>query len=235
MNVLIVGGRTGLGQEYSQYCQEMGREFKIISSTASGKFNSHILPCNLSEPETVSATIQELIDSQLKFDAIVFFQRSRHHNKNNDWQQEFDVSVTATRIFLKNAVHLLKDDGSRSVVAIGSIVTRFLTSSAEDSYQISKSAQLQLIRYYARLHGSLGIRVNSISPFTFLKPENREYYLNNIKWTNEIHKRIPLGRNCTTSDVIDAIEFLISDKSRMITGHELVIDGGLSLSLGVDI
>jgi 3-oxoacyl-[acyl-carrier protein] reductase len=235
MNVLIVGGRTGLGREYSQYCREKGRQFKIVSSTKGGEFNSHILPCNLSKPDKVNDIIQKLIDSQIKFDAIVFFQRSRHHDKNNHWQQEFDVSVTATRIFLKNAVNLLKDDGLRSIVAIGSTVTRFLTSSAEDSYQISKSAQLQLIRYYALHLGSLGIRVNAISPFTFIKKENKDFYINNDEWNKIVKNRIPLQRHCTTKDIISAIEFLIGDTAQMITGQDLIIDGGLSLSLGVDL
>ena len=41
---------------------------------------------------------------------------------------------------------------------------------------------------------------------------------------------IPLQRFGTPQDIVDAVLFLLSDASGLITGHTLVMDGGLSLA-----
>jgi NAD(P)-dependent dehydrogenase (short-subunit alcohol dehydrogenase family) len=235
VNILIIGGRTGLGNEFVRHCQALQRHFTIVSSQVDGEFAEHTLRCNLAKPEEVKRSIEQLLELRGKFDAIVFFQRSRHHSEVDEWLEEYAVSVSATRTYLQKANCLLKEDGPRSIIAIGSSVTRFLTSSANDSYQVSKSAQLQLLKYYARILGPDKIRINCVSPFTFIKPENQDFYLNNEKWEAIVKNRIPLRRSCTAKDIIGAIEFFIGENSQMVTGHELIVDGGLSLSLGVDL
>ena len=69
------------------------------------------------------------------------------------------------------------------------------------------------------------IRVNSVCP-TFVATPRTKKYLANKKFNKYALKNIPLGRIATESDVATAITFLSSDAASMITGTNIIIDGG---------
>jgi NAD(P)-dependent dehydrogenase (short-subunit alcohol dehydrogenase family) len=69
------------------------------------------------------------------------------------------------------------------------------------------------------------IRVNSVCP-TFVATPRAKKYLANKEFKKYALSNIPLGRIATESDVATAITFLSSSASSMITGTNLIIDGG---------
>jgi NAD(P)-dependent dehydrogenase (short-subunit alcohol dehydrogenase family) len=69
------------------------------------------------------------------------------------------------------------------------------------------------------------IRVNSVCP-TFVATPRAKKYLANKKFKKYALNNIPLGRIATESDIATAITFLSSDASSMITGTNIIIDGG---------
>jgi NAD(P)-dependent dehydrogenase (short-subunit alcohol dehydrogenase family) len=69
------------------------------------------------------------------------------------------------------------------------------------------------------------IRVNSVCP-TFVATPRAKKYLANKEFKKYALKNIPLGRIATESDVATAITFLSSDAASMITGTNIIIDGG---------
>ena len=69
------------------------------------------------------------------------------------------------------------------------------------------------------------IRVNSVCP-TFVATPRAKKYLANKEFSKYALSNIPLGRIATESDVATAITFLSSNASSMITGTNLIIDGG---------
>ena len=69
------------------------------------------------------------------------------------------------------------------------------------------------------------IRVNSVCPMFVATPRVKKY-LANKEFNNYALSNIPLGRIASESDVATAITFLSSNASSMITGTNLIIDGG---------
>ena len=69
------------------------------------------------------------------------------------------------------------------------------------------------------------IRVNSVCP-TFVATPRAKKYLANKKFKKYALSNIPLGRIATESDVATAITFLSSNAASMITGTNIIIDGG---------
>ena len=69
------------------------------------------------------------------------------------------------------------------------------------------------------------IRVNSVCP-TFVATPRAKKYLSNKEFNKYALSNIPLGRIATESDVATAITFLSSDAASMITGTNIIIDGG---------
>ena len=69
------------------------------------------------------------------------------------------------------------------------------------------------------------IRVNSVCP-TFVATPRARKYLANKEFNKFALSNIPLGRIATESDVATAITFLSSNAASMITGTNIIIDGG---------
>lgn len=232
--LLVVGGTSGLGLEFVNTRISEGHKVVVLSRQEFSLQGVTSITCDLSNLQEVSIIIKELSSSNLTFDSLLFFQRSRRNPDKDSWQSEFDVTVSSTRLFLQSSSSILSDDGDKSIVIVNSVAGTFITRDATDSYQISKAALLHLARYYAAKLGKDGIRINTVTPFTFVKDISRNYFESSNEWQQIVEKRIPLGRICTPIDIINLIDFLRGDKAQYITGQEIFIDGGLSLSLGVD-
>jgi NAD(P)-dependent dehydrogenase (short-subunit alcohol dehydrogenase family) len=89
------------------------------------------------------------------------------------------------------------------------------------AYGASKAGVLNLTRYFARLWGPHGVRVNAISPGGVEGGQDEQFL---AKYT----ARVPLGRLAQEADLGGPLVFLASDASRYVTGHHLQVDGGFT-------
>jgi 3-oxoacyl-[acyl-carrier protein] reductase len=92
-------------------------------------------------------------------------------------------------------------------------------------YSATKAALDGLTRSLARELGSRGITVNSVAP-GYMRTE-MSHGLDDVQ-LQQIVRRTPAGRLGEPADVAAAVKFLVSDEARFITGHVLVVDGGLT-------
>jgi NAD(P)-dependent dehydrogenase (short-subunit alcohol dehydrogenase family) len=128
----------------------------------------------------------------------------------------------------------MRDAGRGAIVNIGSLYASvapepsfydhmpvdppFLKPAA---YGASKAGVVSLTRYFARLWGPNGVRVNALSPGGVRAGQDEQFV---AKYT----ERVPLGRLAEPDDLGGPLVFLCSDASRYLTGHELRVDGGFT-------
>jgi NAD(P)-dependent dehydrogenase (short-subunit alcohol dehydrogenase family) len=96
------------------------------------------------------------------------------------------------------------------------------------AYTAAKGAIVAMTKVLALELGPDGITVNAIAPGAIDTPLNKTAYTPEVR--RKYEERIGLGRIGTPADVADAVLFLASDASRYVTGHELVVDGALSIN-----
>ena len=89
------------------------------------------------------------------------------------------------------------------------------------AYGASKAAVVNLTRYFARLWGPKGVRVNALSPGGVRCDQDSEFM-------RKYAERVPLGRMAGPADLVGPMLFLASDASAYVTGQELRVDGGFT-------
>ncbi len=89
------------------------------------------------------------------------------------------------------------------------------------AYGASKAAVVSLTRYFARLWGPQGVRVNTLSPGGVLGSQDATF-------VEKFTARVPLRRLATADDLAGPLLFLASDAARYVTGQHLLIDGGFT-------
>jgi 3-oxoacyl-[acyl-carrier protein] reductase len=125
-------------------------------------------------------------------------------------------------VFTKYVVRSMLSEGAGRIVNISSIVgaTGYQGLSA---YSATKSAFIGFTRSLAREVGQVGITVNSVSPGFVVTEMTRELTPAHRK---QIARRGALHRLTDPEDVAAAVEYLLSEKARNITGTTLTVDAG---------
>jgi NAD(P)-dependent dehydrogenase (short-subunit alcohol dehydrogenase family) len=143
----------------------------------------------------------------------------------SEWDAVIDVNLKGS-YFLATAFARHCGRGG-AVVNIAS--THGLTGIADRSvYGISKGGIIQMTRMLAIEWAPLGIRVNAVAPATVLTP-SREKMLNDPDARARMLARIPLGRFVTPEEVAAAVLYLASPEAASVTGHTLLVDGGVTV------
>jgi len=96
------------------------------------------------------------------------------------------------------------------------------------AYTTAKGGVVALTKTLALELGPYGINVNAVAPGATDTPINARAYTPEVR--NAYEARIPLGRIAAPEEIADAAVFLASDAARYVTGHELLVDGGLVIN-----
>lgn len=96
------------------------------------------------------------------------------------------------------------------------------------AYITAKGGIVGLTKTLALEAAEHDVTVNAVAPGAIDTPLNRTAYTPAVRATYE--DRIPLGRIGSEDDIADVVVFLASTASRYVTGHELVVDGGLVIN-----
>ena len=113
-----------------------------------------------------------------------------------------------------------------AIVSIGS-VNGVVVSGKGTPYGVQKAAVSHMTKIMAVEWAPL-VRVNAIAPTAIPSGMTRDLFAN-PDYVNAKTQSIPLKRTGTEEDIVHAVMFLASSASGLVTGHTLMMDGGLSL------
>jgi 3-oxoacyl-[acyl-carrier protein] reductase len=137
-------------------------------------------------------------------------------------QRLIRLNTVSPIILTKYVVRAMMADGGGRIVNVASIVS-FTGYSGLSVYSATKASIVGFTRSLAREVGPLGINVNAVAP-GFLDTEMTASLSG--EQHNQIVRRSALQRLAEVEDVANAVEFLLSDKARNITGTVLTVDAG---------
>lgn len=138
------------------------------------------------------------------------------------WQSVVDTNLTGPFAVTQAAVSYLPSGGS--ITHIASIEGTH-PAPGHAHYAASKAALIMHARAAALEYGPRGIRVNTVSPGLIARPGIASEWPEGVaRW----EEAAPLTRLGSPKDIGNACVFLASDLASWITGHDLVVDGGVT-------
>ncbi len=155
------------------------------------------------------------------------------NTSDDDWNRILDVNLKGVAWCCKAVIPAMREQGSGAIVLISS-VNAIIGSAGMAVYDMSKAALLALARNLAVEYGTEGIRVNAISPGNTLTEFHLDKMTEKGITLGQIHEMTKgyglLGRLAQPEEIANAVHFLASDQASFITGHNLVVDGGFSIT-----
>lgn len=142
-----------------------------------------------------------------------------------DWRAVVDTNLTSVFACTQAAVEVMRERGEGGSVTHIASIEASAPAPAHAHYCASKAAVVMHARSAALEYGSHGIRVNTVSPGLIDREGLERAWPEGVeRW----HRAAPLGRLGRAEDIGDACVFLASPLASWVTGHDLVVDGGVS-------
>jgi 3-oxoacyl-[acyl-carrier protein] reductase len=143
--------------------------------------------------------------------------------KPEDFDLVISINLKGTFNYTSAVLPTMVKQRAGRIVNVASVMG-LIGNPGQANYSASKAGVIGLTRTTAKEVASRGITVNAVAP-GFIETAMTQKLPEAVR--AEILKRVPLGVVGQPEDVANGVVFLASDMARYITGHVLVIDGGL--------
>ena len=224
--------REGMRLAFTYMGERMEKTVRQLAEDVPG---SIVLPCDVTQPETIDALFEELRREFGALDAVVhavaFAKREElmgdfFNTSKEGYMLAHEVSAYSLTAVARRALPLMEGrDGS--IVTLSYIGSERVVPNY-NVMGIAKAALEASVRYLANDLGPRGLRVNAISagPIRTLSASGVQGFSEIL---DVIAKRSPMRRNITAEEVGDTCLFLCSPLSRGITGTIVYVDAGFHI------
>lgn len=239
---IVTGAARGIGKGIAQRLLEEGgivwicdvreegvkqsvRELSTLGEVGGGV-------TDVGKRDQVEAMVAAVVERWGKVDVLVNNAGIAHHApfleiEDKDWDRILDVNLRGTFLCSQIVARRMVAQG-----AGGSIVNIASTNGTRGQpglapYGASKAGIINLSQSSALELGEHGIRVNALCPGTVWNEMSAEAGMLEEYW-DELRSYTALNRLGEPADIAAAAAYLASDDAGFVTGHVMVVDGGLT-------
>ncbi len=217
-----------------------GRDAEILRRRAreleSGGHSVAPLVFDITDTTATGRGLEKLLKQAGRLDILVNNvgqrdRRSLEALEPEDFAKLLQVDLVAAFALCRLAAPSMKANKWGRIINVTSI-TAALARVGDPGYVAAKAGLEALTRALAADLGPHGITCNAISP-GFFATETNQPMLDNPAVGPPYAKRVPLGRWGRPEEIAGAAVFLASDAASYVNGHTLIVDGGVSATLGI--
>ena len=235
---LVTGASGGIGADIARSLHGAGatvglsgtRTEPLEAQAAELGDRAHVLPCNLSDPEAVTALPKQAAEAMGAVDILVNNAGITRDNlfmrmSDDEWQSVLDVNLTATMKLCKGVMRSMMKARWGRIINISSIVGA-TGNPGQANYAASKAGMIGMSKSLAYEVASRGITVNAIAP-GFIATAMTDKLTDDQK--SAIMGQIPAGRMGDAQEIAAAALYLASPEAGYVTGATLHVNGGMAM------
>jgi len=239
---VVTGGSRGIGRGIALELAKRGATLvinynnsadaanEVVEQIKAGGGQAIAVQADVSTEDGANNLIKAAIDTYGKIDILVNNAGTTRDNvimmmKPEDFDTVIQTNLRSTWLCSKAAVRSMMRKRYGRIVNITSI-SGIAGNAGQTNYSASKAGIIGLTKALAREVASRGITVNAVAPGFVLTDLTKDLP---EEITNQLNSNIPLGRWGEIQDVAYSTAFLASDEAAYITGHVLVVDGGMAM------
>ncbi|MDG2047525.1 MAG: glucose 1-dehydrogenase [Halioglobus sp.] len=150
----------------------------------------------------------------------------------DEWDRCMAVTLRGVWLCMKYQLPLIEASGGGAIVNVAS-VSGIRGEAFQSAYAAAKGGVINLSKTVAVEYAKRGIRVNTVCPGG-INSGGMAFYLEKMpEMRDRAFKAHAMGRLAKPEEVADAVVYLCSDRASFITGHDLVVDGGIMVRSNV--
>ncbi|KAK4437105.1 Nepetalactol-related short-chain-dehydrogenase/reductase 1 [Sesamum alatum] len=243
---IVTGGASGIGEATARLFAEHGARAVVIADIQAEKGQSvaesigsqrcSYYQCDVADEEQVKSMVEWTVKTyggvDILFSNAGIIGSSDQTILDLDFS-EYDtvmrVNARGMAVCVKQAARKMMELGTKGAIVCTTSVLVVMAAQTLTDYTMSKHAVLGLVRAASQQLGAHGIRINCVSPSGVMTPMAKKIGLATAGDLENLFGPLTSlkGVALTAEHVAEALLFLASDDSAFITGHNLVVDGGL--------
>lgn len=236
--ILVTGASSGIGRETAIQCSKLGAKV-IITARNEDRLKETLSQMEGKSHEMVMAELtnsdelENLVSQAHDLDGVVLcagraMTSPFMFNTREKYDEVFNINYFAPVELLRLLLKKKKVKKNASVVFVSSIGGVFGYSLGNSIYGATKASIHSTMNFCAKELAPKGIRVNSVNPGMVNTPLIGGGSISEEQYKADM-ERYPLKRYGEPQDIAYGIIYLLSDASSWVTGHALVIDGGITI------
>ena len=237
-NALITGASGGIGGEIARTLHKAGATVGLSGTRVDplealakelGE-RAHVLPCNLSDADSVEALPKDAVAAMGSVDVLVNNEGITRDNlfmrmSDEEWASVLNVNLTSTMRLCRGVLRGMMKARWGRIVNISSVVGA-TGNPGQGNYAASKAGMIGMSKSLAYEVASRGITVNAVAP-GFITTAMTDELTDDQK--SKILTQVPAGRMGETSEIAAAVLYLASPEAAYVTGATLHVNGGMAM------
>lgn len=240
---LITGGTSGIGRDTAVLFAKQGAKV-VITGRRETEGNETIalvkaaggegifVKSDVSKSADVQSAVQKTVERFGRLD-LAFNNAGIEGNwkpiieqTEEDWDKVIDINLKGTWLCLKLEIQQMLKQGSGGAIVNMSSVAGLMGAGGAGIYVASKHGVIGLTRTAALEYATKGIRVNAVCP-AVIETAMADRAFGDPEVSKRILAQHPIGRFGRPTEIAEAVLWLCSNKSSFMTGHYIVLDGGM--------
>ena len=246
-SILITGSSRGIGKSIARHCAIHGanviissRKLNICEKTADeinnevGKELAHPIAANISDENQLDELVRKTREKLGKIDVLVCnaatnpFMGSMLDMPNDKFDKVMNNNIKSNQILCNLVLPEMIDREDGSIIIISSIAA-IKGSAILGAYNISKAADVMIVKNIAAEFGHKNIRANSIAP-GLIKTDFAKALWENPEILKTVLRTTPMQRIGEPDEIAGIAVMLASEAGNYINGQTIVVDGGTTIS-----
>ena len=237
-NALVTGASGGIGTSIAKSLHQAGATVALSGTrvdplqelAAELGERAHVVPCNLSDAEAVTALPKQAADAMGSVDVLINNAGITRDNlfmrmSDDEWASVLEVNLTSTMRLCKGVIRGMMKARWGRIVNISSVVGA-TGNPGQANYAASKAGMVGMSKSIACEVASRGITVNCVAP-GFITTAMTEKLSDDQK--AGILTQVPAGRMGEADEISAAVLYLSSPEAAYVTGSTLHVNGGMAM------